>query len=129
MFPEETHAKIVKQIDETVGVLREEPADALTPAALPDELLTQAREWIACATGQTLGWSNQPSKPIQLVQDLEAQLTAQASRLQALEQRASTLEDATFHFLTCRTCKKEGADACESGKLFEAFIRGELDAY
>jgi hypothetical protein len=48
-------------------------------------------------------------------------------RAEAAERRASTLEDAAFHFQTCRTCAEDGEDNCESGKRFAAFLRGELD--
>ena len=46
-------------------------------------------------------------------------------KLEAAEAMASTLEDAAFHFQTCRTCADDGEDACESGRQFAAFLRGE----
>jgi hypothetical protein len=39
--------------------------------------------------------------------------------------RASTLEDAAFHFQTCRTCWEDGEESCTSGRQFAAFLRGE----
>ena len=47
--------------------------------------------------------------------------------LLALERRASTLEDAAFHFQTCATCRRQGEDACTSGAKFAAYLRGEID--
>lgn len=46
---------------------------------------------------------------------------------QALERRASRLEDAAFHFQTCSTCKQHGDGACNSGRWFAGYLRGDHD--
>lgn len=46
-------------------------------------------------------------------------------RLALLEDRASRLEDAAFHFQTCSTCRREGEGACSVGARFSAYLRGE----
>lgn len=55
----------------------------------------------------------------------ESALAAERQRRAQVEQRASKLEDAAFHFQTCRTCRKSGEDSCPSGLQFAAFLRGE----
>lgn len=45
--------------------------------------------------------------------------------LEAIRRRASTLEDAAFHFQTCRTCRTAGEEQCTSGRHFARFLRGE----
>lgn len=52
-------------------------------------------------------------------------IAAAEAELATLRERASTLEDAAFHFQTCTTCKQRGDDACESGRVFAAFLCGE----
>jgi len=51
------------------------------------------------------------------------------AHLEEKDRRISTLEDAAFHFQTCRTCGEDGEDSCESGKWFAAFLRGEHDGH
>ena len=46
----------------------------------------------------------------------------------ALKERASHLEDAAFHYQTCRTCCEDGEESCPSGKRFAAYLRGEENA-
>lgn len=53
---------------------------------------------------------------------------ARPSEIDTLKARCSRLEDAAFHFQTCRTCRTDGEDACPSGKRFAAYLRGEDDA-
>lgn len=51
-----------------------------------------------------------------------------ATLIERLRMRASTLEDAAFHFQTCRRCRADGEfgrETCIDGKLFAAFMRGE----
>jgi hypothetical protein len=42
-----------------------------------------------------------------------------------LRDRVSRLEDAAFHFQTCSTCRRQGEEACKSGRWFAAYLRGE----
>lgn len=52
---------------------------------------------------------------------------AAEARNTELAKRASRLEDAAFHFQTCRVCRLSGEDACPDGTQFAAFLRGEAD--
>lgn len=56
---------------------------------------------------------------------LRAELAEARRERDALKERASTLEDAAFHYQTCSTCARDGEDACLSGRKFAAFLRGE----
>lgn len=49
-------------------------------------------------------------------------------RIALLEDRASRLEDAAFHFQTCSVCKRQGEDFCSVGQRFAAYLRGEEGA-
>ncbi len=56
------------------------------------------------------------------------QVEAQAEVIATLTARASTLEDAAFHFQTCRICRADGEfgrRTCINGQAFDAFLRGE----
>lgn len=45
--------------------------------------------------------------------------------IERLKAATSRLEDAAFHFQTCRTCAEDGEDSCENGRKFAAYLRGE----
>jgi hypothetical protein len=64
------------------------------------------------------------SLEVQLAAADADRVTREAEK-ERLQKRASTLEDAAFHFQTCRTCRKVGEEECESGTRFAAFLRGE----
>jgi hypothetical protein len=47
--------------------------------------------------------------------------------LAALRRKISRLEDAAFHYQTCSVCRREGDDACNSGRWFAGYLRGDHD--
>jgi len=68
-------------------------------------------------------WLDEP--PNHQTENPDVIIAEQGQRISELEQRASRLEDAAFHFQTCATCRKSGDDSCSSGRQFAAFLRGE----
>lgn len=56
---------------------------------------------------------------------IEAGARIAARGRDVLREHASRLEDAAFHFQTCSTCRRQGEGACNSGRRFAAYLRGE----
>lgn len=97
---------------------------------LEGDMRAEPQDWIICGVKGEF----YPCKPDIFAATYEAaDAVAPASapspwhEVQGLKLRISKLEDAAFHFQTCRLCRKQGDSVCPDGKRFAAYLRGEAN--
>jgi hypothetical protein len=99
----------------------------MKPERLSDSELLEAIELAANRIGLAIPEDLRHVGDVLAGLALEARNRIAARGRDVLRARASRLEDAAFHFQTCSTCRREGDGACNSGRWFAAYLRGEHD--